>query len=448
MKAKRLWPWGIVVGLVAVLGGREWYSGRAWDRTEAEAHRAGLPTRAVDMVRPPLPKGDNAADDYWNAIPAYKSIPTQERLLGELYCLTIRKPDAAKRFRDGGVSGAVDRGRIEAALKAWKPVFDWVDRGTSKPGLDWNRDWSLGVDLLLPEFASLKNIARALAADAEIAAAHREYGHALHRLRQIRAMAMQLEGEPLVIALLVGTTLRGIADREAMILAFDHREEAAFVDDIRDFFKTESIPDIRPALRGETYAGLKFLEQASDDPGRFIVSMQASDDWRNPSSYLLRTLKIGSVKNSARSKVVERYLAAWKSLPPDATDWQTVEKVCMEIDRRFAGDGSWSGSFAGLVAPTFAHVGQVPADTVARKRIGMTLCDLLDTRRTIRRWPIKLPGGPHSLDPFTSKPLIYRVAADGFVLYSVRADRRDDGGTSLHSKDMVITAKGEVLETN
>lgn len=448
VKVKRLWPWGIVLGLIAVLGGREWTASRAWDRTEAEARRAGLPTRVIDMIGPPIPKGDNAAEDYWKAIPAHKLVPIQDRLLGELYCATIRKPDATKRFRDGGVSGAVDRARIEAALKAWMPVFDWVDRGTSKPALDWHRDWNQGIDLLLPEYASMKNIARGLAADAEIAASHREFDHALHRLRQIRAIAMQMEKESLAIALLVGAALRSIADKEAMVLAFDHSDDVGFVDDIRSFFVSETIPDIHPALKGETFAGLKFLEQGAEQPARVLSALSVHEDWRTPSSFALRALKVGSIRNGAQIKLTERYLSAWQKLPSDPAQWQSVENICNELDKAMVADSSWTGNFAGLVAPTYAYVGQVPGDTVARKRLGVTLCDLLDARRTIKRWPPRLPGGPHSVDPYSGKPLTYRVEAEGFTLYSVRADRKDDGGDFLRAKDIVISADGKVLETH
>ena len=32
-------------------------------------------------------------------------------------------------------------------------------------------------------------------------------------------------------------------------------------------------------------------------------------------------------------------------------------------------------------------------------------------------------------DPFTGKPLVYRASADGFLLYSLAEDQRDDKGT-------------------
>ena len=46
------------------------------------------------------------------------------------------------------------------------------------------------------------------------------------------------------------------------------------------------------------------------------------------------------------------------------------------------------------------------------------------------QYPVSLSelGLASTIDPFTGKSLIYRSAADGFVVYSVGMDRNDDGG--------------------
>jgi hypothetical protein len=40
--------------------------------------------------------------------------------------------------------------------------------------------------------------------------------------------------------------------------------------------------------------------------------------------------------------------------------------------------------------------------------------------------PEYMAGVP--IDPFTSKPLLYRITGDAYVIYSVDRDRTDDGG--------------------
>jgi hypothetical protein len=43
--------------------------------------------------------------------------------------------------------------------------------------------------------------------------------------------------------------------------------------------------------------------------------------------------------------------------------------------------------------------------------------------------PAWLPAVP--LDPFSNRPLVYRVTTNGFLLYSVGPDGKDDQGTPL-----------------
>ena len=56
--------------------------------------------------------------------------------------------------------------------------------------------------------------------------------------------------------------------------------------------------------------------------------------------------------------------------------------------------------------------------------------------------PAWLPAVP--LDPFTDKPLAYRITTNSFLLYSVGPDAQDDGGTPLQRGAMET---GDLLPT-
>jgi hypothetical protein len=69
--------------------------------------------------------------------------------------------------------------------------------------------------------------------------------------------------------------------------------------------------------------------------------------------------------------------------------------------------------------------------TLARQRLREGLLALADFRAAHKRFPtLEEASGLIPLDPFTNRPLIYRLTNEGFVLYSVSDNFKDDGGTT------------------
>ncbi len=55
--------------------------------------------------------------------------------------------------------------------------------------------------------------------------------------------------------------------------------------------------------------------------------------------------------------------------------------------------------------------------------------------------PDLLPREP--LDPFTGKPLVYRVDRDGLLVYSLGSNEKDDGGRGTYSIEQLVTPKND-----
>jgi hypothetical protein len=49
------------------------------------------------------------------------------------------------------------------------------------------------------------------------------------------------------------------------------------------------------------------------------------------------------------------------------------------------------------------------------------------------------------VDPFSGQPLRYRRQGEGYVLYSVGPDGKDDGGTPSSSRSADATSKGDLV---
>ena len=80
--------------------------------------------------------------------------------------------------------------------------------------------------------------------------------------------------------------------------------------------------------------------------------------------------------------------------------------------------------------PSFYRVKEICLESIAQTRITRAGLTLLRYKQSHRAFPPTL--GDLDLkgldDPFLSQPLHYRVEPEGFVLYSVGADQKDNGG--------------------
>ena len=131
---------------------------------------------------------------------------------------------------------------------------------------------------------------------------------------------------------------------------------------------------------------------------------------------------------------------AFSSLPRDESDWQGFAKAISDADRSNRNDRL----FAHWVTPSGEHFGEPYAEQLARRRIARAAVRLrlqwLDTGHV----PVSLaPNGEDTIDPFFGRQLIYKPMENGFLIYSVGRNRKDDGGKfseydSLHS-DIVAT---------
>ncbi len=83
------------------------------------------------------------------------------------------------------------------------------------------------------------------------------------------------------------------------------------------------------------------------------------------------------------------------------------------------------------------------AENRVRARLGCAVAALACERfrQKTGRWPETLQAIPADLlaavptDPYTGRPLLYRVHADGVTVYATGADKADDGGTNISQKD-------------
>lgn len=142
-----------------------------------------------------------------------------------------------------------------------------------------------------------------------------------------------------------------------------------------------------------------------------------------------------------------------QSLPSDPTDFDGIETSLKRalkatppnwLLRITASTDSRTGKTVDLSQlEVFAGCGEVWLDDLTARRMTAVDCELLEYRNAHGYFPKTLsalaqtPG-----DPFSHKPFGYCLRGDGFILYSVGRNRRDDGGVKVKGTLM----EGDVVD--
>lgn len=306
---------------------------------------------------------------------------------------------------------------IAGAHSQLKPVLREIDRATSLSDLNWNRDWSPGHRVLLPEYAALRRFARALLFDADVALRHRDSQRALRRFSQIRKIAHDASQEPT----LIGLTMRLSIDRMSYALAahFSRLNDREFNTGIAKLLAKAEPPDLRHALKGDAFLWTDLVPHfalKAQTPG--LESIKGS--WQH------KLMKSGFVQRGMQVRIFDHLREAVAYLPNDPSDFDAVLTATAKLDKAFENDGSLVGKVTSAYMPGRYEVAVRIVDTEAHRRMAQIQVALSTAYRG--KWPERLPAALAQIqDPWSKKPFIYRREGKNFLLYSVGENLTDDG---------------------
>lgn len=430
-------PVGIIVGLgltgVLLTNNVE----RKFEAEMALSKKAGLAVSAEDLRKNPASSLENSAGFYQQAISERKGLSVDIRNLAESYYVYS---DVAELKRSLGTryKGNYDEAAIREALMQWKPVFTRLDEATSRPRMDFQRQWEKGYNLMFPELADMKAFAKALASDATVKAKSGDSTAAIARLNQIRKIGDHCFDEPTLISQLVGAAAIAIANRAAVRMAVEYPKDAVLREKLQAFFsQSPAVPDLMNGFRGETFFMVTGPEQMASDPKAF-ESMEGQADWQ------VRAMRIKWIRRSAQTASLKLYREAAAEMPTDLRDWKKVEETFKKMDLKVSSDQSLIGKIASTFTPVFANAGQVGASAIQRQELGRAVCAVMAEKAKTGRYPKQLPKIPNQpLDIFADAPLKYNVTPTGFMIYSVGPDRVDKKG---ESGDLCVTVENGIIK--
>ncbi|MBS1712807.1 MAG: hypothetical protein JST30_00570 [Armatimonadetes bacterium] len=335
---------GIVVsGCLAVLvvGG---FLAFGWPalRTEADfqvqarlATAEGLPATA-SAFEAYLPRVADAA----NAAPSYVALSRLPRLSG----------DPTKIGQDvlfGDRTAAVKR--ASSYLTAAVHQLETAEAAVAKPHCRFDRDWSLGVAVLFPEFGPAKSAAKSLLLRGTLSATAGRPLDALQEVKRVQKMAAHFRQEPTRLSQAVAGSLDSSALRQLAMWAYAFRNEPRYREALRGALQSLPEPDLHDWHRFDLVEIMTTIELCKTKKGRDKIGLKDSD---LPPSSVANALALAQPPDKGRLEVIKAMRDMWTAI--DAA----------EQDRKLMMDKAENRMYRGLVSfPIAARLYEALSDT-------------------------------------------------------------------------------------
>lgn len=294
-------------------------------------------------------------------------------------------------------------------------------------------DLNQGYQTLLPHLSKLKECVALLAAEALVNAAQGQPDQAVDSLAAAGQVADSLAQEPILISYLVRASCWRIvlAGQEQLLnsTALSDSQLARLQAVLQDAVKPQ---DMSRSLTGELVTGLAVFNQPSSQLQSINGSSGGGSSPLEP--LLLGLYKASGLLGRDRAYFLETMVseieAAQLPFPKRFQRGQAVAAAVVSAPRYCF--------FSRMLLPSLAKAYSRDVESVARVRTAQTA---LAVERYRRAHAEALPPGLEQVapafiagvpaDPCDGAPLRFKKLDAGFVIYSVGADGKDDGGAEL-----------------
>jgi hypothetical protein len=410
----------------------------------AALEKAGRPMEPADVIPPDVQDSENAALLYESAILLLKAQPAPEgnllEYLGGLSDKFLKESLEPDKFSE--LQQLIEQDVVTQALSV-------VEQGAQRRSCRFEHDYKAGFNMLLPNLGGFRNIIRIIGTKSCLEA---EAGRpdAAWELAQVQLkFADSLRNEPILISFLV---------RLASI--------RTSCETIQRICKTAS-PNI------EQYRNIESLLLDYEDRTPLVLALDGErllcGEW---AFNLLKNGSFGqlSASTGAESGLGEALLSLYSAFKPLSLADHAAYVRIMGNYTRLVQSGSSDGHspnetsamirkveqtrsrlyvITSILEPAIGRVNELYAELIAQLRITRAGLALLQERKAQGAFPETLEELKieNLDDPFSNEPLAYKPQEQGFIIYSVGPDQKDNGGNPKEKKqktdwDIVWTYTG------
>ncbi len=369
----------------------------------AELREAGEPISLLDLARKPIPPEANAATYLRRAKSDLKAI--------ENMIMIAEESPEVKKLQDAKASDdAIERSEpmlqtYRRAVEAHPNVWPLLEKAATcpdyDPQFDYNTDTRTFLENFLPVTHEQRSALRALRYRALVELADGQREEALHTCLTMLRLARHFDKNPALVGLLVALAVRMHAvDTANLVLRSGPLPNSAY-----DELETElARHDVAQAYQQMLPTARAFQIQSFGELG---------------SSYLL----VPRGKQDQYSHL-ELFDAAIEGAARPYWDYESRAEIEAVVDR--------AGTLTKLTASSLEATSAAVARSQAKIRSLRVLGAILARQQAGQTDEPKLAdlGLPAeaTTDPFSGKPLLVKKTADGWIIYSVGVDQKDDGG--------------------
>ena len=389
-------------------------------REEALAHQEGISLTAGQLQRPLPPPGQNAA-------------PLYVRLTKLLHAKPLGLPKYAEGMDAFHTYTPQQVADVRKTLAARQDVMALVHQAADKPQCVFVRDWSKGPVMAFPEYHALLASAWLLKTESYLLARDRRYQEAVANQACGFRVAEHAASDPVLIEYLVGVSCesRTLAGMQSILtLAGPNAAVDAGVRQEVDAKRPRL--SLRAAMAGETAfvcvvfpqmhslegGGTEAALSAAGFPGEVSRSVKASKPDQRHLHFLIDAWQADFL-GRMRPLVV----ACGQPPPLRRAGFVSVNE---KLKRDGEGADGMLYVFSSILMPVFSDIDQNDTRIKAREAVTLAAAALLAEKVKTGAYPNTLPPG--FVDPYTDRPLLYKRAGGGFVVYSAGPTGRFDGG--------------------
>ena len=402
---------------------------------------AGKPLKGMDLAPPPVPDDQNAAPLYLKAAEIEK--PHEGQPSGASMPGIPGAPPAPSGPRVVGYDEAdwdnpAEMGELARWLQQDREALELMREATARPQCRFDTQWQSVVGVAFPHYAKMRSLARFENAAAAVASFQGNQAEALDRLRIGLVASRRASDAPLLIPLLVGAAMDAMVMRSAeYVVSRGPLPE----DKARQLAEELSRVDYRQVLvkafRGERVCGLECFEMVKNGSGRAGGPLYGASSATLFSFEEFLMSFYGTPAGPVLHPVLYRDELLYLRLRDrqeeiGAKPWREAQPLSKQLQAE-ADHAPWWAAVTKMAIFVSSRV-QAKAETAtARRELLQIVLGLKAYRQRNGSYPEKLDAlrtidWPVPLDRFSGKPFVYRRQGDGFLLYSIGQNLKDDGG--------------------
>jgi len=396
-------------------------------RAYAALEEAGRPMRTEEVIPPAVPETENAALLYESAYLLLKAQPCGEgNLLGRLGNWKKSKRDTPDPNEPAETRRLLELDVVDQAVSM-------VRQGSLRAACRFERQYEAGLEMVMPDLLDIKGLFRILRDKAFLAAETGNTEEAWDLLETQLRFANALRQEPDLVSQMVRIGMIGGSCATAQELCETALPDEQCQERIEELLiGYDDVSSFAGAVDGERLLYGEWVFGLSRDE-LYRVTQQWSSSYIPEIFHRVRfyrmTFKPTFLADHAAYLRVMLEAAQQFERPYVPEEVIAAEMEIFKVQKRHR--------LTGFFAPATIRVKEIYLRAAAQMRITRAGLALLRYRETNGAFPDTLDAlGLEGLaDPFVEpSELLYRKTPDGFVVYSVGADQKDNDGSPRQPK--------------